>query len=104
MRANAALVALALLAACGGGGGGGSGSTPVTATPQKYLTVDDVRQVMGQAVAEASARGTPAVIAVVDRVGNVLAIHTMAGAPNSVVISSGEGKDGLETTLPLVPS
>jgi uncharacterized protein GlcG (DUF336 family) len=43
------------------------------------LTVADVKQIIAQAVAEAKARNTPASIAVVDRVGNVLAIYDMAG-------------------------
>jgi len=104
MRASAAFAALALLAACGGGGGG-SGSSQVTATPQDYLTIDDVRHVMGQAVAEATARGLPATFAVVDRVGNLLASYSMPGAPNAVVITSGESEDGIETPgKPMVPS
>jgi uncharacterized protein GlcG (DUF336 family) len=39
-------------------------------------------------VAEANAQGKPAVIAVVDRVGNVLAVYTMAGAPATATIPS----------------
>ncbi|WP_372916044.1 heme-binding protein [Sandarakinorhabdus sp.] len=44
------------------------------------LSVADVQSVIARAAAEASARGAPAVIAVVDRVGNVLAVYRMAGA------------------------
>ncbi len=92
------LAALSLaLAGCGGGStstspvsGGGSGGTPSTpSTPASVfakpaaeaLTVADVEAVIARAAAEASARRRPAVIAVVDRVGNVLAVFTMAGAP-----------------------
>lgn len=41
------------------------------------LTVADVQQVIAQGVAEAQARGTNATFAVVDRVGNVLAVYRM---------------------------
>ncbi len=41
------------------------------------LTVADVQQVIAQGVAEAQARGMNATIAVVDRVGNVLAVYRM---------------------------
>ncbi|MEW5686354.1 MAG: heme-binding protein [Pseudomonadota bacterium] len=80
------------LAACGGGGGGGGGTTtptPTTPTPSapayslpaaESLSAADVQKVLAQAVAEARARNLPAVIAVTDRVGNVLAVYSMAGA------------------------
>lgn len=77
------------LAACGGGGGGATTTTPppVTAHGSGFilpgpdaLSVADVQQIIAQAVAEAKARGTPGVIAVTDRVGNVLAVYTMTGA------------------------
>jgi uncharacterized protein GlcG (DUF336 family) len=44
------------------------------------LTSAEVETVVSRAVAEAQARGRPAVIAVVDRVGNVLAVFSMTGA------------------------
>jgi hypothetical protein len=47
---------------------------------QVSLTQADVQQIIAQAVAEAQAQGTPASIAVVDRVGNVLAFYVMNGA------------------------
>ncbi|PZQ57951.1 MAG: hypothetical protein DI570_18945 [Phenylobacterium zucineum] len=81
------------LAACGGGGGGGGGGTttptPTTPTPSapaytlpaaESLSAADVQKVLAQAVAEARARNLPAVIAVTDRVGNVLAVYSMSGA------------------------
>ncbi len=92
----AALSAAALaLASCGGGGGGssgggggggGGGGPPLPnhlyAVPaQESLSTGDVNKILGQAMAEATARGRPAVIAVTDRVGNVLAVLTMTGAP-----------------------
>lgn len=94
---------------CGGGGGGGGGSgggvsstaptnpaTPVNGTSPN-LTEDDVNTIVLQAVHEATARGKPATIAVVDRVGNVLALTQMAGAPTSATITSGRNvTTGLE--------
>ncbi len=101
-RGTALLAALALtLAACGGGGGasgsgsaspvsgtspGGGASTPVTpasvyAKPAlEALTTAEVETVIARAAGEAQARNLPAVIAVVDRVGNVLAVFRMNGA------------------------
>ena len=52
------------------------------------LSVSDVQTIIAQAVAEAKAQGKPAVIAVVDRVGNVLAVYSMAGAPATATIRS----------------
>lgn len=89
----AALAPLAL-AACGGGGSGASSAVTPTPTPsstatptanytapaQESLSVADVQKVLAQAAAQASADSTPATIAVVDRVGNVLAVFRMTGA------------------------
>lgn len=80
----------ALLAGCGGGAG--NGGTPV-ASPNA-LTTADVGQVIAQAVAEAQARNAQATIAVVDRVGNVLAVFNMNGAPAQTTISSQTGVTG----------
>lgn len=68
------------------------------------LTEMDVQQVLAQAVAQAQAMGAPATIAVVDRVGNVLAVFRMAGVPTdgrlSVTVEGGateiSGLDGLK--------
>ena len=99
MRATSLItIAAMLLASCGGGGGGGSpGPTPPpTSTPgpspsptpsalfavpaQEALTASEVQRIIAQAAAEATAQGSPASIAVVDRVGNVLAFYVMNGA------------------------
>ena len=89
----AMLLMLLAFTACGGGGeGGGSDIPPVSAS--NLLTVADVQQVIAQAVAEASARNLPATIAVVDRVGNVLGVFQMNGAPVTVTISSGTSATG----------
>lgn len=102
-----ALLALALaglvLAGCGGGsrsGGGDAGandSTNCTGFCQDTatrLTADEVRRVIARAAAEATARGEPATIAVVDRVGNVLGLFRMNGAETSVEITSTPNQAG----------
>lgn len=87
--------------------GGGSSSTPTptpsptpTPTPsglyiapaQESLSAAEVQQIIAQAVAEAQARSKPASIAVVDRVGNVLAVFVMNGAnPNLAVPRPADG-------------
>ena len=75
------ILAAAWLVGCSGSGSVGS-TACVTGcvTPTSILTQDDVRKVIAQAVGEAQARGAKATIAVVDRVGNVLAVYEMTGA------------------------
>jgi uncharacterized protein GlcG (DUF336 family) len=96
MRRKRALTAIAALvvSSCGGGGGGGSPPrapppAPVPPPPpagvyavpaQLSLSQAEVQQILAQGVAEAQAQALPATIAVVDRVGNVLAVFAMAGA------------------------
>jgi uncharacterized protein GlcG (DUF336 family) len=46
-----------------------------------------VQQILAQAVGEAQARGLPATVAVVDRVGNVLAVFAMNNTPATTTIS-----------------
>jgi uncharacterized protein GlcG (DUF336 family) len=100
-------MAALVLSGCGGGSGGGGPTTPAPPTPTavytppaaEALTVTDVEQVIAQAVAEAQARNTPAVIAVSDRVGNVLAVYQMVGAPKSLVIRAGPGGPGNQVDL-----
>ncbi|MEM7544365.1 MAG: hypothetical protein AAF367_02430 [Pseudomonadota bacterium] len=89
----AAGAALALVS-CGGGSDTGS-DDGTTATPgttfaglidfpgMEALTSADVQQIIAQSVNEATAQGASASIAIVDRVGNVLAVFQMNGAdPN----------------------
>jgi uncharacterized protein GlcG (DUF336 family) len=80
-----------------------SGSCASAAT---FLSVTDVEQVIAQAVTEAQARGVPATIAIVDRVGNVLGVFAMNGVSPTVRIASGRQPnvpDGLEQ-VNIVPS
>ena len=89
-----ALAALLALAACGGGGGGGGSGTP--GPDPALLTVADVQKIIAQAVAEAQARNAQATIAVVDRVGNVLAVFQMNGATPFKISSETGAQGGLE--------
>jgi uncharacterized protein GlcG (DUF336 family) len=102
-HSTAAVAALSLvLAGCGGGGGSsnGVGSPAPTPTPtstsatrlfsdpaQESLSVADVQKIIAQAAGEARARNLPSTIAVVDRVGNVLAVFKMTGARDNVTTS-----------------
>src|ERR1700733_7796023 len=100
MTGQRALVALtaAAVVSCGGGGPAvtSTGSDPVAsgctgncASATTLLATGDVQQVIAQAVAEAQARKVNATIAVVDRVGNVLAVYRMGDpATRSTIIAS----------------
>jgi uncharacterized protein GlcG (DUF336 family) len=110
-----AAVVVASLANCGGGGSSsrstGTSTTNAngTAINASNLTASQVQTIILQAANEATARGTPATIAVVDRSGNVLGVMQMAGAPATVTVSSApirsvvpsglEGKSGIPSTL-----
>lgn len=76
-------------------------------TPTR-LTVADVEKVIAQAVAEAQARGAFATIAVVDRVGNVLAIYEMddpaTTGVNRITITSEQPIDGGLERVQIVPA
>ena len=111
-----AVAAALALAACGGGGGGGGSTTTTTTTPTtpttagayalpgaEALTTADVQQILAQGIAEAKARNTPAVLAVTDRVGNVLAVYTMTGARATATIKPGPGGN-LDVQGAVVPS
>jgi uncharacterized protein GlcG (DUF336 family) len=92
-----AFVALLLVACSGGSQNQPEGVDPGTpeqgcdgscADTATSLTVTDIEGVIAQAVAEAQARGVAATIAVVDRVGNVLAVFRMNAAATSVTVVS----------------
>ncbi|PQM25859.1 hypothetical protein CVO77_12125 [Sphingopyxis lindanitolerans] len=107
-----------LLASCGGGGGGGTPTptpTPVptpTPTPTgglytppaaESLSVADVQTVLANAISEAQARSLPSVIAVTDRVGNVLAVFRMTGARATATTApapNGVNMDAQNVTFP----
>jgi uncharacterized protein GlcG (DUF336 family) len=106
--AMAVLVVLGTAAPSCGGGSGQSSSAPPnapeptpTAPPPVFLAQSDVDTIVVQAVNQANALGAPATIAVVDRVGNVLALTQMAGAPLEAIVTSGRGVNGgLEGAMP----
>lgn len=79
-----------LLASCGGtsGDGVGDGCTGSCVNDDSFLSVPEVQKIIAQAANEATAQRQPATIAVVDRVGNVLAVFQMTGAPATVTITS----------------
>jgi uncharacterized protein GlcG (DUF336 family) len=103
------------LASCGGGGGGSSPAAvtqPNPVTPAvaytlpaaQSLTATEVQQVIAQAVAESRARNLPAVIAVTDRVGNVLAVYSMTGARATATLRAGPGGANLDAQGVVVPA
>jgi uncharacterized protein GlcG (DUF336 family) len=121
VRAGITLLTIAglLLSACSGGSS--SAPAPVVATPTptpgatptpagvfavpapEALTTAEVGQIVAQATGEARARNLPAVIAVVDRVGNVLAVFTMTDARATATVptpASGSGRDVQGVVVP----
>jgi uncharacterized protein GlcG (DUF336 family) len=112
----------AILVACSGGGpavtSSGTSTPPAgtectgnCANATTLLSVADVQQIIAQGVAEAGARNVNATIAVVDRVGNVLAVYRMGAASTRTVVigsafdSSGNalihsGLEGIKLPLP----
>lgn len=99
----AASLALAL-AGCGGDGSSSGTPSPTGGTPAptptpppqgrlfadpaaEALSTGEVQQILAQAVGEAQARSLPSTIAVTDRVGNVLAVFNMTGAPAVTTLS-----------------
>ena len=83
-RACLAIALCVELAACTGGTSGGSGATPLPEPPPatESLTQADV-QMLVQAAATAAQSNTMA-IAVVDRLGRILAVYEQPGAPASL--------------------
>jgi len=120
------LAPVLILTGCGGGdngpqptaGGPGSGNPPPSPPPppppasggvfsvpaQESLSVADVQQVIAQAAAQANSQGALATIAVVDRVGNVLAVFEMPGAPPTAMISDAPNGDNIDVQGAAVPS
>jgi len=102
MKRTASWIAATALvtASCGGGGGTSDagpapgppapGAVPLYVVPaQEALTSAEVQRIIAQGVAEAQARATPGTFAVVDRVGNVLAVFVMTGANPGLRVPNG---------------
>jgi uncharacterized protein GlcG (DUF336 family) len=117
------LTALNALTGCGGGSSGSTTGTapgptdPGTSNPpgptgctgscvsaQSILSAADIQSIIGQAVSEAQGQGVNATIAVVDRVGNVLAVYRMTGARTQVRISGDRGVSGGLEGIAIIPS
>ncbi|MEZ5824475.1 MAG: hypothetical protein R3C97_06955 [Geminicoccaceae bacterium] len=81
-RTTCLAAALALL-------GSAHAATANTIPAETGLLAAEVDQILRQAVAEATARARPATIAVTDRLGNVLAVYTMPGAPATARVDPG---------------
>src|SRR5271156_1480842 len=60
--------------------------TPTTGVSKEFLTTGDVGRIIAPGVQEAKARNKPATIAIVDRLGAVLAVYRMPGAPPNLPI------------------
>ena len=115
MRLATGLIVVALFGvACSGGSrpepAGVDNNTPPAgcngqcANASSVLTVTDVERVIAQAVSEAQARGVNATVAIVDRVGNVLAVFRMNAAASSVTITSpAGGVDGGLEGINIIP-
>lgn len=112
-----AATASLLLASCGGGGGSSTPTpTPVptptpTPTPTalytppaaEALSVGEVQTILANAISEAQARNLPSMIAVTDRVGNVLAVFRMNGAratATTAAAPNGVNMDAQNVTFP----
>ncbi|MDH4395697.1 MAG: heme-binding protein [Limnobacter sp.] len=107
------------LVSCGSGGPGGSGTTggtngspagngglttlnfAVAPLGQEFLSSAEVNDIVARAVQASRERGQLSTIAITDRVGNVVAVYQMNGAPAMSLITSGtpdaQGK-GLDGT------
>jgi uncharacterized protein GlcG (DUF336 family) len=84
--------------------GGNQGCTGSCVTAESKLSVADIQSIIGQAVSEAQGQGLNATIAVVDRVGNVLAVYRMTGARTQVRISGDRGVTGGLEGISIIPS
>ena len=111
LRVPALLALPALLMSCGGGTSNPAGISGVcdftiSSQPQA-LTAAEVETIVAQGAQAANQIGAKATIAVVDRVGNVLALYKMTGATATISIQSGKvqgsvpkGLDGLSGVVP----
>lgn len=74
------------------------------APAQEALTAAEVGKIVAQAAAQANQSGHPATIAVVDRVGNVLAVFRMTGAPATAKIADAPNGSNIDIQGLSVPS
>jgi uncharacterized protein GlcG (DUF336 family) len=87
---------------CGGGGGGGGGGQSGGGAnygcdggcAYQALSASEVNLILQQAVTATRQLGTAGTFAVLDRVGNVLAVYQMSGAPLTTTINGQLGAAG----------
>ncbi len=116
MSLRTLLLTTTLLLACACGGGSQPQSSDVDsntpaagcdgscANTPTQLTAANVESVIAQAVNEAQARGVSGTVAVVDRVGNVLAVFRMTAAAAAITIASPGGNiDGGLEGINIIP-
>ena len=78
-------------------------ASPPPPSASAFLSIAEVEKIVSQAVGEAQARGVRGTIAVVDRVGNVLAVFRMTGASTTFTINSGRGVSGGLEGISILP-
>ena len=120
IRKLVSICSVILLASCSGGDpvasdtgtDAGNDCSGSCADLANVLQIADIQQIIAQAVQEAQSQGIDATIAVVDRVGNVLAVYRMGDAASrEVIISTTAGTAGAAPVtaglegirLPVVP-
>lgn len=103
---NAAFVVFAaLFAGCGGGGSGSNQESSITGAESanydcdgtcahQSLLASEVEHILSQAVHAAQFLGVSATIAIVDRVGNTLAVYQMDGGLQTTLIDGQKGAAG----------
>ncbi len=103
-----------MLSGCGSSGGTPTPAPTPTPTPTptgarytlpaaEALSVTDVERILSQTVIEAQARNQRAVIAIVDRPGNVLAVFRMTNSPPTTLVRrapDGDNRDAQGQTIP----
>ncbi|MEE4251490.1 MAG: hypothetical protein V2I38_12940, partial [Alcanivoracaceae bacterium] len=93
-----------LFSGCGGDSPASGGCDGSCVTGSSFLDAADVENIISAAVLEADQRGVAATIAVSDRLGNVLAVYSMAGAVDSVTIASPYPVSGGLENISFIPA
>jgi uncharacterized protein GlcG (DUF336 family) len=102
---------LSILLSCSAGSGDSTVGTGAGAVEcngsctdaSSFLSVAETETIIAQAVTEAQAQGAAGTIAVVDRVGNVLAVFRMNSAATNVAIDSGRNVSGGLEGINVIP-
>ncbi len=102
---------LSVLLSCSSGNGDSTAGTGAGAVEcngsctnaSSFLSVAETETIIAQAVTEAQAQGVAGTIAVVDRVGNVLAVFRMNSASTDITIDSGRNVSGGLEGINVIP-